>query len=85
MSWLNASVTTGCKSKVCGCKRKETHCSQGCQCTSTDNCLMSRTTESRTMLEEEAVMNSTDEDGFADFVSAVACGDSNNELENSEH
>jgi hypothetical protein len=84
--------TTGCKNKVCGCKKRETLCSEGCQCTNCENINSPSNHEpndrqndpNSTMSEEEVASDtdeeSDDEDDFADFVFAAACCESDGEL-----
>ena len=90
--------TTGCKSKVCGCKKREILCSEGCQCTNCENInspstheLNNRQQDLTDMMLEEEVVTASDtaeesegEDDFAEFVFAAACGESDAELEGTE-
>ena len=73
---------TGCKNRVCGCKRKNSNCTEGCQCINCDN-EVSPAEESDELsviaLEEEvqssgnSYLNEDEEDEFAEFVFAATC------------
>ena len=73
---------TGCKNRVCGCKRKNSNCTGGCQCINCDN-EVSPAEESDELsviaLEEEvqssgnSYLNEDEEDEFAEFVFAATC------------
>ena len=81
--------TTGCKSKVCGCKKKETLCSERCQCTNCEKInspsnseLKNRQQDPNDTMAEEEVVTASDtaesegEDDFADTVFTAACCES---------
>ena len=76
--------STGCKNRICGCKKKGTVRSEGCECTNCENANYENTTTSHdtedladVTIEEAVVSNQTmekeDEDEeFAEFVFAAA-------------
>ena len=80
--------TTGCKSRVCGCRKKQTLCSEGCQCTNCGNLKSQSPHHNQGQCQEDleitleeamnssGVMDSEDEEEFADFVFAAAYDDS---------
>ena len=45
---------TGCKNKVCGCKKKDTTCTEGCHCTKKGASVLTVKTKSH---REKSVMN----------------------------
>ena len=73
---------TGCKNRVCGCKKKQSKCTEGCQCINCEN-QDSQEGESDELasiaLEEElhssgnVHLNEDEEDEFAEFVFAASC------------
>ena len=73
---------TGCKNRVCGRKRKNSKCTEGCQCINHEN-EVSTTVESDKLsviaLEEEvqscgnSYLYEDKEDEFAEFVFAATC------------
>ena len=78
---------TGCKNRICGCRKKGTFCSEGCQCTNCENHglpTQDREDLADIALEEVVQSNTTseedDENEFAEFVFAAAF-DVNTELE----
>ena len=69
---------TGCKNKVCGCKKKDTTCTEGCQCTNCENQVSPREERDELAviaLEEEVHssghMDLEERDEFAEFVFAA--------------
>ena len=70
---------TGCKSRVCGCRKKDIKCSEGCQCTNCENYGLppqDREDLANVALQERAQSSSTSDeehtDEFAEFVFAAA-------------
>ena len=80
--------STGCKNRVCGCRKKSIKCGEGCQCTNCENTDCEHTASSHdredltdVTIEEAVVSNLTmdteDEEEFAEFVFAAALDDDN--------
>ena len=70
---------TGCKNRVCGCRKKGIKCSEGCQCTNCENIASpshDREELAHITLEEAAVttqaMDKEGEEEFAEFVFGAA-------------
>ena len=67
---------TGCKSRVCGCRRKQKLCSEGCECTNCGNNASPVHNSDGFSDPDEAAVESSgeteDEAEFADFVLAEA-------------
>ena len=72
---------TGCKNRVCGCRKKDIKCSEGCQCTNCENYGLppqDREDLANVALQETAQSSSTsDEEHTDEFVFAAANNDSN--------
>ena len=72
---------TGCKNRVCGCKRKNSKCTEGCQCINCDNEISPAESDELSViaLEEEvqscgnSYLYEDEEDEFAEFVFAATC------------
>ena len=78
--------STGCKSRLCGCRKKVTKCSEGCQCTNcenTDSPSCDREGLAEITLEEEAENNTAvyEDEEFAKFVFAAAFDHTNEQPE----
>ena len=74
----STKCVTGCKNKVCGCKKKDTTCTEGCQCTYCENQVSPREERDELAviaLEEEVHssghMDLEERDEFAEFVFAA--------------
>ena len=74
--------STGCKNRVCGCRKKGTNCSEGCQCTNCQNTVSpscDREDLAEIILEEQVenntAINEEDEEEFAKYVFAAAFDD----------
>ena len=84
---------TGCKSRVCGCKRKDTNCTEGCQCTNCENQflpLQDREDLAAVMLEEAVHskilhLDEDEEEEFAEFVFTAALDTDNAPTFTAEH
>lgn len=82
---------TGCKNRVCGCRKKNTNCTEGCLCINCENqALLSQDREDLADIAlEEAVhsnniLDEEDEDEFAEFVFAAAFEEGNETNVNTE-
>ena len=78
--------STGCKSWLCGCRKKRTKCSEETQCTNcenTDSQSCDREGLAEITLEEEAENNTAiyEDEEFAKFVFAAAFDDTNKQPE----
>ena len=84
---------TGCKSRVCGCKRKDTKCTEGCQCTNCENQFLplQDREDLAAVVVEEAVhskilhLDEDEEEEFAEFVFTAALDTDNAPTFTAEH